>query len=622
MLLALASPLRASLWVSASGDDGNPGTKERPLATLGRARDLVRTMNRDMSDDITVFLSGSFHLDQPVEFGPQDSATNGFSIIYTAAPGEHPVVSGAYRVTGWTLADRARNLWSAPAPEGLRDTHDLWVNGAPAQRTRVRLPQAAPKNPSPAPPADPRSQWKNPRDILLVAPEPDAIWSEREGAAPFYAENVFEFLGRPGEWYFDRAARRIYCVPRGGEDLAAADVEAAAAEAFLVGNGLRDRPLSGLVFKGIRFEYTTWIGPSPPGAAVRFRLAGALQFLEDRFVHLGTPALELGPGFAAGVVEGCLFGDIPWTAMRVAGASDVRISDSRFSYVATEHPGCCAVELRQSEGVSVDRTQIDHFPNAAILSDGAPLAGGRGAANLVSPPMIGLGGASPWGDPRTPASADAGVSAPYRALLEEPVLPRAAPRPPTAVSAEPEDGFAYVTWDPPCLDGSAPVTSYTVASSSGARMTVSAADLQAKGYVVFANLENGSGVTFTVAAANEPGPGPPSLASAPVVPARRRRLKVAQPPTAVAITVGAGASTVQLTPPSVTGGSPVVAYSLTALPSGKRIVLEGRDIIHSDGSHPLVRTIQGFVPDAGDTVAVAAVNAKGEGPPAVVKPQR
>ena len=61
-----------------SGDDANPGTEEQPLRTIARARDVVRTLNHDMADDITVFIAGEHHLDEPLEFRPEDSGTNGF----------------------------------------------------------------------------------------------------------------------------------------------------------------------------------------------------------------------------------------------------------------------------------------------------------------------------------------------------------------------------------------------------------------------------------------------------------------------------------------------------------------------------------------------------------------
>ena len=269
LALAAATGVRASLWVAPDGDDRNPGTEDQPLRTIERARDLVRTMNRDMSDDLTVFIGGAYRLAQPIEFGPEDSGTNGYSIVYTAAPGEHPLIGGGLRVAGWTLADRSRNLWWAPAPAGLEDSRDLFVNGVPASRTRGRLIQVFARDPGGAT-ADapgPQAQWKNPADVFFPSPEPGAIWSEREGRPPFFVENAFELLGTPGEWYFDRTARRIYYTPRAGENMSAIDVEAPAAEELIVGTGTRGRPLTGLIFKGIRFAFTTSLHPAEPGSA-------------------------------------------------------------------------------------------------------------------------------------------------------------------------------------------------------------------------------------------------------------------------------------------------------------------------------------------------------------------
>jgi len=86
MALAAACGTRAALWVSEGGDDANPGTEEQPLRTLAHAQQLVRAQNREMTDDLTVFVAGEHRLDRPLEFGPEDSGTNGFNVIYTALP--------------------------------------------------------------------------------------------------------------------------------------------------------------------------------------------------------------------------------------------------------------------------------------------------------------------------------------------------------------------------------------------------------------------------------------------------------------------------------------------------------------------------------------------------------
>jgi hypothetical protein len=630
LAIAAAPGARANLWVSSGGDDRNPGTEEQPLRTIERARDIVRTLNRDMSDDITVFIAGTLRIDRPVEFGPDDSGTNGFSIVYTAAPGEHPVLSGGFRLSGWNLADRSRNLWWAPAPDGLADPGDLFVNGVPASRTRGRLLQALARN-APGPAAgvpDAKAQWRNPRDVEFAPSRPEAIWSERLGTPPIFVVNAFELLGTPGEWYFDRAARRIFYTPREGEDMAVADVEAAAAGALVDGEGARGRPLTGLIFKGIRFECATLL-PSPgarpaappPAAAVRLRLAGAVQFLEDEFVHMGTPALELGPGLEGGTIEGCVFCDIAGTALRIADASHVRVANSSFSYVATADDSRAAIDLTGSQGVEIEHNQIDHFPRYAIVPRrGQPGAGER-SMNLISAPAIDFDGRPTDADAQEHAGPGEGVTAAYGAVVAGRFCAPTVPRPPANVSSEPGDRLAYVTWDPPVLDGGSPVASYAVASSGGARITVSAAEFRARGYAVFRGLENGHAVNFTVAAVNGTGSSPPSLPTANIVPARRNKLKPPLPPAAASVEHVGGEARIRITPPAADGGSPVLAYSFASIPAGERVVLEGWDVIHSNADEPVVRTTGAYPLDPGSTIAIAAVNAAGEGKPAFLKLQ-
>ncbi len=36
---------------------------------------------------------------------------------------------------------------------------------------------------------------------------------------PDYAENAYELLDEPGEWYFDRQEKRLYYMPKAGQDM-------------------------------------------------------------------------------------------------------------------------------------------------------------------------------------------------------------------------------------------------------------------------------------------------------------------------------------------------------------------------------------------------------------------
>jgi hypothetical protein len=624
--IAMASGAQASLWVSPAGDDANPGSEEQPFRTIEHARDVVRTLNHDMADDITVFIAGEQHLSEAIEFGPEDSGSNGFNIVYTAAPGEHPVFNGAIRIPGWSLADKARNLWSAPSPAGLVATHNLFVNGNPATRTKSRLLAVFSKPSDEAPAAAPeaKAQWKNPGDVVFERVAAPAIWSERAAPSPAIVENAFELLGTPGEWYFDRPAHHLYYTPRPGEDMASADVEAAVAQSLVVAAGSKDRPIAGLVFKGIRFEFTTWPNPAgddpvvPPPGAIRFKNAAGIQFLEDEFLHMSTPALDLGPGIEGGTVEGCLFGDISWSAIRISDASAIRIAESRLSFAAADHMGEGAIDVAHSADVVIDHDQFDHFPITAVLSPDSEQAAVLRSSNRVLPPMIDLKG-SPPGDSSIPIpEPGGGISQAYRTLEDEEFHFTTVPQPPTSVSAEAEDEFAYVTWIPSCRDGGSPVEAYTVASSTGAKTTVTSTAFQRSGYVTMNGLGNGHPVSFTVSAANAVGSGPPSLPTANVTPRQKRKLRAPGAPAQVALTPGPSGSTILITPPANDGGSPVVSYLVASGAMAAPIVIEGLDVIRSNFTHPVLRSITGFLPAKGSTVSIIAVNISGEGKPAAV----
>src|SRR5256886_17705503 len=92
--------------VSPTGDDSAPGTAARPVRTLAHARDLARAAAAPVTVSLT---DGTYRMSAPLVLGSRDS-----DVIWTAAPGAHPVVSGGVRVTGWTLTDATRHLWSAP----------------------------------------------------------------------------------------------------------------------------------------------------------------------------------------------------------------------------------------------------------------------------------------------------------------------------------------------------------------------------------------------------------------------------------------------------------------------------------------------------------------------------
>ena len=127
-----------AFWVSPNGTDKAPGTRQKPFRTLERARDAVRGVNngRKQGADFVVYLrEGIYRLERPIILDRRDSGRNGGEVTYRAAPGEHPVISGATRVLNWSLHDA--NLGIFRAYVGPRKSRQLYVNGERAVRART-----------------------------------------------------------------------------------------------------------------------------------------------------------------------------------------------------------------------------------------------------------------------------------------------------------------------------------------------------------------------------------------------------------------------------------------------------------------------------------------------------
>jgi len=117
MLLAIApsipalvhATVQANFYVSPSGSDSNPGTQALPFATLGKARDVVRSNNIGMTGDIVVNIaSGNYYVGSTIEFTETDSGSNGYNVIYRATDGVDTAkfIGGTKVTSAWNLVVR------------------------------------------------------------------------------------------------------------------------------------------------------------------------------------------------------------------------------------------------------------------------------------------------------------------------------------------------------------------------------------------------------------------------------------------------------------------------------------------------------------------------------------
>src|SRR5262245_43344170 len=121
------NPDTAEFFVSPRGNDewsgrlADPANNNGPFATVDRARRAVRALladHRSPRGVRVVLRGGTYFLDAPLEFGPDDSGTEQGPVVYTAAPEERVVISGGRRLPPgrWGEVD-GRKAWVIAVPE-------------------------------------------------------------------------------------------------------------------------------------------------------------------------------------------------------------------------------------------------------------------------------------------------------------------------------------------------------------------------------------------------------------------------------------------------------------------------------------------------------------------------
>ena len=456
-----------NVFVAPTGDDANPGTQAAPVRSVQRAQQLVRGLNQNMTADVTVVLEDGFYrLASPLSLSSADSGTGGHNVVWTADTGARPVLAGSIQLTGWTRMSASSPIFVAQAPASLR-TRQLYVNGTRVDRAHGALPasltgqnstgysggattMAGWRNPSGAKPQlefvyrGGLGAWTEPRCPVSSISSAGAVtmaqpcWENSTNRAccfadgraynlvgrkgiteqPTQVENAFQFLSAstPGQWFLDQGDGKVYYVPRSGENMATADVEAPALEQLVTGTGV-----SHLVFNGIQFSYATWLGSNSgdgfaeiqanyqvtgsDGAAsqglchvppptytlgkcpfgawtqipgnVSFTNDTFIQFTNDAFVHLGAAGLALGNGSQHDLVKGDIFTDISGngiqignvdmpTATGAAQTTSNTIADNHVFNLPAEYHGGIGIDSGYTASDSISHNQIDHTAYTAI----------------------------------------------------------------------------------------------------------------------------------------------------------------------------------------------------------------------------------------------------------------
>jgi hypothetical protein len=410
----------ADFYVATDGSDANPGTLEKPFATVAKAQQAVRgRIAAGLDSELKVLIRGGvYRIEETLSFGPQDSGTDEHAVTYAASPGEQVVISGGRTITGWkTAADGVCTAVVPGVKEGWTFRH-LYVNG---QRTqRARTPNEDADNPCLKLTSanlsedlkrytlglDPASlsQWQSAEDMeimvagnwainrlpiesidatsgVVVLKPPHAVGHDAIRPNPgrwCYFENSLDLLDAPGEWYLDRRTGVLSYRPLAGEDMKTAEVIAPVLGRLVEVKGTPENPVRNLHFCGLSFQHSdcqlpeggymgiqachctrgkNWNQPwSRVPAAVRLDYAEGVSFEDGELAHLGGCGIELVTGCRDNLIQGNDLFDISGNGVMLGGPRSEE-EVPKDNRISNNHVHDCGVEYYGAIGIWLGFTQ-------------------------------------------------------------------------------------------------------------------------------------------------------------------------------------------------------------------------------------------------------------------------
>ncbi len=385
----------ADFWVSPIGSDSNPGTKERPFATLHKGVEIVTGIfEKDLDENCTLWLTGGkYFLEEPIVFDSEVLENKEGNFFIKALPGEVPIISGGKEINGWEKL--SNGLWKAKLLVGPEKApRELFVGDQRA--TRARFPNDGFLHVAKAG-NDRRTHFffepndfpvpDTPENIELVllhdwsisritvkeidlavnklttvdsigAKSPDFFHIDHWEPHPrYYLENAIEFLDADYEWYFQSTENAIYLklpddLTPGEQPIAIPHVSG-----LVHLEGTKERSVKNIHFEGIVFQHSAWQIPSlgycgiqachfdprpdrdgwaEVPAAVKGEWVQGCSFIDCTFQQLGGSGLWLGAGSKDCVITNCSFTDISGNGIMIGEGTDRRVDGDTWYKSAPE----------------------------------------------------------------------------------------------------------------------------------------------------------------------------------------------------------------------------------------------------------------------------------------------
>jgi hypothetical protein len=285
LIMTVSTGMAYELTVAPDGDDNNPGSSQKPFATLHRAQKAVRQHAAIGTEPVTVIVkAGTYYLEKPLVFMAADSDSKAPPVSYKAeTPGE-VIISGGMKLSPQWKPYRD-GILQADTPAGL-DIDQLFVNGQ--RRHMARYPNydanARPYNgatedafsPSRAAHwADPtggyihamhKHRWGGYHYQITGKNEKNEVsyeggWQNNRQMGMHkshrFVENIFEELDAPGEWFHDSKKNTLYYLPDKNVDVNTALFEVVRLRHLIEFQGTQEKPVNHISLSGFTFRHAT-----------------------------------------------------------------------------------------------------------------------------------------------------------------------------------------------------------------------------------------------------------------------------------------------------------------------------------------------------------------------------
>ena len=390
------------IHLAPNGLDSNPGTKEKPLASLTGARDFIRGL--DANDTVHVKIApGDYYLTSSLELSSKDAAP----VIFEGM-GENVTFYGGIPVTNWEKV--SDTLWRAPITElcgGSFTFEQFFVNGKRATRARmpnkgffqvdraeetilhkgtVRIPEFAVQkiylnsgdvsllqNESPENIKNALITFYHKWDVtrkyidhfdvdssaVYIRGKGMQFWNRIDGISKYYIENIPSALDVPGEWLMKNDGY-LYYIPREGERIESVSAFVPVSEKFITIKGDKQNPVKNKTFKNICFKVAAYKTPKegndPMQAAARVDATIMVDYADNivfencELAHTGLYGIWFRRLVTNSKINNCYIHDL--------GAGGVRIGDVLY------HEGDDDVSANNLVHNSIIRDGGHLFPSA------------------------------------------------------------------------------------------------------------------------------------------------------------------------------------------------------------------------------------------------------------------